>query len=310
MRRSVLETIFRHKFLLGLPIVICVVMATAAVLQMGRDYSASGSFWADTPPPHESTNGTTATDDDESPPSAGEATWLQQLLQTRTFMQEVVLASPLADEYKAAEQVAADRILSTTSASISVSAAGPQLVTVSVHRPDGEEALALATAVLSQFEKSKADQSVARAKENVAYNKQVLDAAKAAAKRSDDTNTLVLRSEAQQDYDESLVNLKAAESMQLLVVDSPVAAYPAPRLQRVALGAIGGFLAGMTLSIVLLLVILSRDTSLRNEKDAATAFGLPVVGSVPDAPAKGSRSWNPSNRLRPTEDLDRELVGS
>lgn len=310
MSRSVLEAVFRHKILLGLPVVVCFLLAAAGGSQMGRDYTAAASFWADTPAPDESTNGTTGTNGGGAPPSAGESTWLMQLMQTRAFMRDVVLASPLAEDYNEADPLGADQILGAAAASVAVAATGPQLVTITVHRPDEAEALGLANSVLEQFDKTKVDQAVARAKENVDFNKRALDAAKAAAKSSDDTTTERRLAESQEAFDNSVVSLAAAESTGLTVVDTPDNAHPSSRMQSLIMAAAGGMLAGMTLSIILLLMILSRDTSVRNEKDAATALGLPVVGSVPDAPAKGSRSWNPSNRLRQSEDSDRELVGS
>lgn len=294
MSRSYVEAFFRHKYLLCLPIALGLFVGAILALQVEREYVASTTFWADTPVPQESTNGTTG---GPSPPSAGESTLLTQMLATRAFMRSVVETSPLAEEFNAlqnggeAEKVAADYMLGAVGGTIAVGVSGPQLVSVTVTRTDPEEATGLADAVLAQFERAKIDLAVNRAKAELNYNRRVLEAAQRDAADSNDRNVDERLSDAQGAFNEASVGLIAAESTGLQIVDHPDLALPQARMKTVAFGGIGGMMAGFTLSLMALILIMTRDRSLRNERDAAASLGLDVVGSVPQV------KWK--RRLRP-----------
>ena len=306
MSRSYLETFFRHKYRSCLPIVLGLVLGAGLALKADRDYVSSATFWADAPVPQPSTNGTTG---GASPPSAGESTLLMQMLATRTFMRSVVEASPLAQEFNRlkgggdAEKVAADYMLGSVGATIAVGVSGPQLVTVTVTRKDPEEATGLAAAVLSEFERAKIDLAVNRAKAEVNYNRRVLEAAQNAQEDSDDRSTEDRLADAQGAFDEASVNLIAAESTGLQIVDHPDLAVPQARMKTVAFGGIGGMIAGFTLGILALILLMARDRSLRNEPDAATALGLDVVGSVPNV------KWKRRSRPSQPREVAQQPVG-
>lgn len=305
MNRSYVEAFFRHKYLLCLPIILGLVVGAGMAFRAEREYVSSATFWADNPVPQESTNGTTG---GTSPPSAGESTLLMQMLATRTFMRSVVAASPLAEEFNAlrsgpaADQVGADFMLGSVGGTITVGVSGPQLVSISVTRTDPVEATGLADAVLDQFERAKIELAVNRARQELNYNRRVLEAAEAAAD-GDDESTQERLADAQGAYDQAGVDLIGAESTGLQIVDHPDLAIPQARMKTVAFGGIGGMMAGFTVSLMTLILLMARDRSMRNERDAAKALGFEVVGQVPNV------KWK--RRLRPggSRQEERQPVG-
>lgn len=306
MSRSYLEAFFRHKYLLCLPIALGLVLGAAMAYRVEREYVAAASFWADTPVPQESTNGTTG---GPAPPSAGEATLLTQMLATRAFMRSVLEVSPLAEGFNhlmsggEAEKVAADQMLGSVGSTILVAASGPQLVNITVTRTDPAEATGLADAVLDQFERAKIELAVNRAKQEVNYNRRVLEAAQNSAQGSEDTSDEDRLADAEGAFNEASVNLIAAQSTGLQIVDHPDLAMPQARMKTIAFGGIGGMMAGFTLSLMTLILLMARDRSLRNERDAARALGLDVVGSVPNV------KWKRRMRLGQSRSEAQQPVG-
>ena len=66
------------------------------------------------------------------------------------------------------------------------------------------------------------------------------------------------------------------------MVDKPDRAWPQARKKTLLImGAVGGMMAGATLSLLALLVLMARDKTVRDEQDAARALSLDVVGAVP-----------------------------
>lgn len=278
MSRTYVEAFFRHKYLLILPIVLGLVVGTTLAFLAPRKYVSNASFWADTRVPLESTMGTTG---GQSWPSSGQAALLQQFLNTRSFMRSVVEVSPLADEYLAADTLTADRLMTTVAGEIAVSTPGPQLVIVTVTRTDPEEAKGLASAVLTQFEEAQIAQTVTRAKAQVEYDRQQLASARRALDRSDNDQTREQYAAALAAFEASTAAVAGAESSGIQVVDKPDLALPQARLTTIVFGAAGGMLAGLTLSVLALILLMTRDRSVRGEADAHDALGLEVVGSIP-----------------------------
>ncbi len=298
MNRSYVEAFFRHKFLLCLPIALGLVVGSALAFRVEREYLANASFWADAPVTEASTNGTTG---GASPPAAGESTLLMQMLATRAFMRSVVQASPLAEDYAAAAPVEADQMLGTVASTIAVTVSGPQLVGVTVTRTDPVEATGLAQAVLSEFEQAKIDLSVNRAKSALNYQRRVLEAAEDAAENSNDRETTQRLADARAAFDTANVAVVNAESSGLQIVDHPDLALPQARMKTIAFGGIGGMMAGLTVSLMALILTMARDRSIRNER-AATALGFDVIGSVPNV------KWKRRSRSEQKATKDRQPV--
>ncbi|MGB7963887.1 MAG: hypothetical protein WCF12_13160 [Propionicimonas sp.] len=278
MSRSYVETFFRHKYLLLLPIVLGLVVGTALAFQAPRKYVSNASFWADTRVPEESTMGTTG---GQSWPSSGQAALLQQYLNTRSFMSSVLQVSPLAEEFRAADAISAERLLATVAGEVAVSTPGPQLVIVTVTTTDPEEAKGVASAVLTQFEEAQIAQTVTRAKARVEYDRQQMQSARRALDRSENDQTRDQYAAAVAAYEASAAAVNSAGSSGIQVIDKPDLALPQARRTTIMFGAVGGMLAGFTLSILALILLMTKDRSVRGESDAQDALGLDVVGSIP-----------------------------
>jgi uncharacterized protein involved in exopolysaccharide biosynthesis len=278
MARSYLETFFRHKYLLMLPVVLGFVVGAFFAFQVPRSYVAGASIWADTNVPDPTTVGTTG---GQTPPSAGQAALLTQLLATRSFMQSVVETSPLAQEFGQMDQLQADQLIGEVASTISVATPGPQLMTVSTKRKDPAEAIGLASAVVTQFEQAQGQELTNRAKAQVQYDKKRLEAAQQAlrdAPRSDAIQSLY--AEAAKAYSASTLNLAALQTSGVRVLDEPTGAYPQARRKVLLFGAAGGLLAGLTVALLGLILLMARDRAVRGEDDLES-LGLELGGTLP-----------------------------
>jgi uncharacterized protein involved in exopolysaccharide biosynthesis len=275
--RTYLETFLRHKLILILPVLVCLVVGTALAFRAPREYVAGASLWADTRVPEISTVGTTG---GQSPPSAGQATLLMQLLGTRTFTEAVAQVSPLADDYNRADPISAASILAGIRGSATVLTPGPQLMTLSVMSHDPDEAIGIARAIVEQYNLALVDQATTRAEAQVDYNRTQLEVAQNALEESDTESTQAAYAEAAAALNASTADLSIAASTGLRVVDEPDIAFPQARKKGIIFGAAGGFMAGAALALVALVFLMARDRSLRGEDDVAAA-GLDIGGSIP-----------------------------
>lgn len=278
MSRSYLEAFFRHRLLLILPIALGLVTGAVLAFQAPRKYATNASFWADTRVPAESTMGTTG---GQSWPSSGQAALLQQYLNTRSFMSSVVAISPLAENFRASDTISADHLLAKVAGDVAVSTPGPQLVVLTVTTTSPEESKGVAAAVLKQFEEVQIAQTVTRAKAMAEYNRQQVDSARRALDRSANDRTREQYAAARAAYEASTAAVTSAAAAGIQVIDKPDLALPQARLKTLVFGAAGGMLAGFTLSVLALLLLMTRDRSVRGEADAQTLLGLTVIGTIP-----------------------------
>src|SRR5437588_13108711 len=90
-----LETFFRHRLLLTLPIAIAIVGTLGFVAQQPRVYSASVKIWVD-----RSAYGLTATDNAYLTPAQEQAEVITELLRTRAFCLSVGAQGKLTEELR------------------------------------------------------------------------------------------------------------------------------------------------------------------------------------------------------------------
>lgn len=279
MGRSYLEALFRYKYLLMIPIVLGFVAGTVVAFQAPRKYLVGATIWADTAVPYETTVGTTG---GQSPPSAGQATLLTQLLGTRSFLASVIQVTPMADDYRAASPVDRTYQLYELSGSVQVGTPGPQLLSVSVIREDPDEAISLTEAVLTQFEQYRMDEAVQRAKAVQAYQLRQLETAQEGLDNSEGSRAAESAyADALSAYEQSSLDVQMAQTSGMRLVDPPDLALPQARRKTLMLGAVGGAIAGLTVSLLALILQMARDKSVRGEREAADVLGLEVVGSIP-----------------------------
>jgi uncharacterized protein involved in exopolysaccharide biosynthesis len=207
---------------------------------------------------------------------------LTQLLATRSFLRSVAEDSPLAESLENLAPLEAERQLVAMGGTITVATPGPQLLVISTKQDNPELAKGLAAAVIRQFSLSQTELVRSRAREQADYDKKRLDEAsaslkdaeakvaeymkvKAAANPDDPTMSALIAAagSAQQQYADaanayslSSAALTAANSTGLEVIDEPDTAQRQGRLKSVAMGAIGGLVAGLTVSVLGLIALM------------------------------------------------------
>jgi capsular polysaccharide biosynthesis protein len=305
VKRSYVETFFRHRLLLIAPALIAFVLAAAYGMQQPRSYVASATLWTDRRIPGDSTIGTMPGSD---VPSTGQQALLTSLLATRTFMIEVVKDSPLAGRMTGS-QLDVDLELARLASTVSAATPGPQVMAVAVKQATPELATGVAEAVVRQFMREEERRVRARAAAQVSYDKQQLSAAASAVRaaqaqlvaytqihpeaglgrQANSAETALVGqlalaqgnyAEAAKAYNASSTAYKQANTAALEMMDPPNQAFPQSRKKGVIFSAAGGLIAGLSISIVTLLLLVTRDRSVREEGDLQQALGLRVVGTI------------------------------
>lgn len=306
MARSYVETAFRHPLLMLAPIIAGFLAGAAFAYVQPREYVATASVWADTSVPDPTTIGTTG---GTTPPSAGQAALLTQMLGTRAFLESVAMNSPVAEDLRDLGRLDMDYALADLGSRVTVSTPGPQILTVAVESLAPEDATGVAAAVIEQFEAFKRMRLQQRAQSQVDYDTERLEDARQALadaqeaaqaylgqNRSVDVTAdatastlLAAVSTARQAYEDaassfsvSSLALADAEAASVEVLDPPEVAYPQARMKVLIIGAGGGLAAGLTVSVLLLLLLMARDDTLRGDADVEKVLGLPVSATVPE----------------------------
>jgi capsular polysaccharide biosynthesis protein len=262
-------------------------------------------LWTDRRIPGDSTIGTIPGSD---VPSAGQQALLTSLLASRTFMLKVALDSPLADKMQG-PRLDVDLALARLAATVSVATPGPQVMAVAVKQPAPALATGLAAAVVRQFMREEDSRIRDRAQAQIGYDKQQLSVATAAVhaaqtrlvaynqthpgagsgRQQDSAETALVGalalaqgnySEAAKAYNESTATYKQANTAALEVLDQPNQAFPQSRKKVVIFSAAGGLIAGLSISILALLLLVTKDRAVREEGDLQQALGLRVVGTI------------------------------
>ena len=164
-----LETLFRHKLLAILPIVIGLAVAGGYQLAQPRDYTSTASLWIDATVPG---NSTLNEANQYVDPSTLQQSAVQELLTTRSFAVSVGSKSSLAaylavHPHAEATGLAAVPLLSSLFSSskgsvddqvaadlpnmVSLVTAGPQVLNITVTAPSGGVAAGVAQAVISEY---------------------------------------------------------------------------------------------------------------------------------------------------------------
>jgi uncharacterized protein involved in exopolysaccharide biosynthesis len=311
VKRSYVETFFRHRLLLIAPVLIAFVLAAAYGLQRPRSYVAGATLWTDRRIPADSTIGTAPGTD---LPSAGQLALLTSLLSSRNFMLKVAQDSPLAGRMQG-PQLEVDLALARLAATVSVATPGPQLMAVAVKQPSPELATGVTAALVRQFMQEEERRIRARASAQITYDKQQLTAASksvrtaeaalltytqahpgaAQSRQADSAETTLVGalalaqqnySEAAKAYNASTAAYTQANTAALEVLDPPNQAFPQARKKVVIFSAAGGLIAGLSISILTLLLLVTRDRAVREESDLQRALGLRVVGTIGEFPKR------------------------
>ena len=321
-RRTYFEVWRRHKLIGTAPVVLALLISVLYMQRSGPSYTAAATMWIDSPVPNASTILEPAV---SGPPSATAESVLQEVLSSQGFLTKVVSQTPEAAEMKGLSAAASAKKLGQIAAGISIATPGPQLLSITAKESSPALAVSVAREVASQFSRFVASNLIERYQAAAIYDKDALgNATRAlttaitqltqynqqhpgAARDSADAteaqlthNVAVLQSaenSAQQAlaaaHQQANINLSTAlNSTQISgvpkVFDLPRIALKVGHKKRLALGAIGGLLAGIVISAAALAFLMARDKSVRTEEDVEDVLSLQVLGSVDDA---SQRRW-------------------
>ena len=318
MGRNYLETVFRHPLLVVLPLVIAFVAGASYGLTRPRSYTATAVVWTDSRIPGESTIGTTG---GQAPPSAGQAALFGQLLTSRSFLLAVARETPLRESISGLPGQQVDEVLARMAGTLTMSTAGPQVLSVTAEQSSPALATGVANAVVEQAIRVETDRLRQRAEAQVSYDKQQVDTA---AKAVADAHAALLQyrrtrpvdatgeddlsgaaalaqqqyADAQKTYTMNSATLQhVADESFLSVLDAPERAYTVSRRMTVLVGAVGGILAGGTLAVLALLLLMLRDRGIREERELVDELGLHVVATIDKVQGGAS---GPAPDARPT----------
>jgi Mrp family chromosome partitioning ATPase len=193
---------------------------------------------------------------------------------------------------------------------------GPNVMVVTATRPEAAAATRLAGAVVDVFlglerdtidRRAQSQLTDARAQLQPAA-KAVTDAQRALADyqgahpgstAANDAQLALLRTAvthaddeyqaAQTGFGAVIAQVPVVDDSNLFVMDRPSAAVSKGHKKALVFGVGGGLLGGVAVSLMLLMVLVSRDNLLRSAADVEEGLQLPVVATVPLIPRKGRR---------------------
>lgn len=212
-------------------------------------------------------------------------------------------------------QVLDDAIVDLLQHKVGVAATGPEIVTVTFNYPNATIAAATLKALLEQFsddllatQRAQVNQQVGFYQQQVEAQQQVVTTANTAvndylskhpnlsASNTAADPTLAslqqVASQAQQQFAEVIKQLNGAklqqknltdgDPSQFRTIDQPI---PPPRpvsfTKQLLMGAGGGLVVGLVITLLALVVMTILDRSVRTEEQAEQALGLRVIGSIP-----------------------------
>ena len=302
----------RHKLLVIAPIVFAVLAGLGAGLSIPRQFATEGALWADAPVPNDST--VFSLTQPSVSAAAQEASVLQELLDTNEFLVKIGQKSPWAS-YLRQHPTALGRLIGPVRKEVSVSAIGPQVISVGLTASNGATAMALDTAIMSAFLGQIGALERTRDEQEIAYDKQSLQTATSALSAAqqqlsaylvdhpqdvvdaanDPTATQLtgnvttaeqLYDSAFSDYNSSELGLShPSDSSQLHVIDPPSAPVAQGRKKKIVLAGIGGLVAGAVISLLVLTWLVWRNTAKDMSRGVGGSLGLfTVSASLSDMP--------------------------
>lgn len=304
--RKYVQAFFRHRFLIVAPVLLGCVAGGYFSYGQPRMYLSVARLWADSSIPNESTILATP----NPTPAAQQASVLQELLQTKNFLNKVAERKTSQEFLKPAQAPFDDATLATVAKRTFVSTPGPHFVAVAVTAMSPEAASGLVSSVVDEYAETLGSTLTVRANglvkfqtQNLASAAKALDAAQ--LKLNDylishpsatpgilDQTALQLGATvaaAQQQYASVGESLNKAQLMLtsirdsdvLRLVDPPsVATGPEGRMKTLILAVFGGLFLGTLISLCLLIFFVVSDPTARQTADVEASLGLRVVGAI------------------------------
>ncbi len=304
--RKYLQAFFRHRFLILAPILLGSIAGGYFSSGQPRVYLSVARLWADSSVPNESTILATP----NPTPAAQQASVMQELLQTRDFLNKVAERETSQEFLKPAQSPFDDATLATVAVATFVSTPGPHFIAVSVTAKSPDAAAGLVTSVIEEYAATLGSTLTVRANALVKFQTQNLASAAKALEVAQmrlndylishptanpgilDQSALQLSATvaaAQQQYASVGESLSKAQltlasigdSDALRVVDPPsTPTGPEGRMKTLIFAVFGGLFLGGMISVFLLIFFVVSDPTARQAADVEASLGLRVVGSI------------------------------
>ena len=304
-----LDTFYRHRLLVLMPLILAVGVSTAIALAQPRMYESSARIWF-----FSSTDPAIAAQPNSTPADV-EVAVFRELLNSRAFDLKVgrrgPLATSLADAGLTSEQID-QRVYETLARKVLVAADGPQVVAISFQALSGTLAQGTVQALLDQFSEetlaNRKNQAQAVVKfmedqlkaQDAAMTSTTADVTRymAAHPRAAATDVTLIGLQhaadlARQRYSElvvelgqarlDLASLDQAGGAGYRLIDPPTAPIrPIGLMGTLLRTSAGGILGGLLIAAFALFGLTAADTSIRRQEDIRSALGLRVVGATPE----------------------------
>jgi uncharacterized protein involved in exopolysaccharide biosynthesis len=332
-----LDTLFRHRWLALIPIGLGLVLAGGYALVQPRAFQTSASLWINSNTPGQNPNA--GTSNQYVDPSTQQENILRELLTTRSFALAVGHDGPLgaylakhsdADVkglaaepglgalFSSGSKSLDDRITTELPTDVTLTAPGPQVVTITVKGPSASVAVGTTNTVIKEY----TNQVVAalRASDQVAvsYYAQQLSLAQTtqqnaqqalATYQKDHPNVAASDATLQQmqqatdlaehnygtqlqQYQQAQLNLANASNYSgFQVIDRPVTpSGPVSRLKNVITAGVGGLVIGLIIALLIISALSALDGTVRRPADIKRAIGVDAVAGINNFHKQGAGS--------------------
>jgi len=326
MVARVLDTFFRHKWLILLPSILIPVIATPILVHLSVRYETRAAIWVDRPAYLRQA------DDDYGrliTPAQSQGARLNELLRSRTFLMDVAAQTPLSSEVGTPKGEA--KIQATLEKGLLIAPGGTNLLVITFEAGTPEISFDVVTALVEKFQENVTTARRDQGEQAITFYQERLQAAEdqltksheavrryvgsnprlsagdrpgaaaasfpnrvadpAAAATDPRLAELGARVElderdverARASLDEARLHVSASLQGQELgfqLIDPPtMPTEPKRSMRKVLVLPIAAFVAGLGLSVALLLLLILSDRSARSETDLAPRY--PVIAVVP-----------------------------
>jgi len=291
-----LDLFFRHRIRFSLPIIFAVVAAGAYGVKLPHTYTSTSTLFCDAALSDPSTL-LEPTPVGDTTPCQDKAGILTELLTTQSFNNNVAKRVTHSNQVDA---LFADALAKT----ISVAVPGPNVLRVSAKSAEPSVAVATASAAVAEFSaeidavlqqrgeaQAKSDQSLYNTTGTELTQAQAaLNAYLQTNPGATDTqatqlqNALALaqqaHTQAETSYNQAVLSeASGSDPTAFHVIDPPSAPVAGATKKQLILVGMGGLIGGLVVTILILVLVMATDRTVRDEKDLEPE--LDVVGTIP-----------------------------
>jgi uncharacterized protein involved in exopolysaccharide biosynthesis len=322
-----IETFFRHKVLLIMPLVLTLLLSVWYVSKQPTTYTTSTAVWFDNQLPNPGYLDPTGSNGPA--PSATALTLLTQLLSTQDFLTKTAQRAPLADYIRAQPNptVAQEDMAATIGSSVTGAAVGPQILRIFISGRDPGVATKQLQAVVDEYFDYVKTLRSAREQALLDYYKPRLDSAASKLQDAQSQQVAYLQThpasstpgiadpgygalsaavataqnqfnDVQKNYTQADQALNTEQAQVASHVIDPPSEPVASSKKKSAIFAVGAALFfGLLVGLLGLIGLTAADTAARRREDVETTTGdLQVVATIAEFPRERERAREAKSR--------------